>query len=279
MRRLATKIFIEHAYDGLYIGGVAGEKSVLLIDSPLRTEDARDWLNLISAEYGEPRYMVLLDQHPDRVLGARGLEIHRVAHEKTRQVMSGWPDSFKGGANPIGSEADRIKRITGVTRAVPEISFADEMMIYLGDRRVILRHQPGPTAGAAWVVLPEDKTLFIGDAVTVAEPPYLGEAEIEDWLALLDELRSPQHESYRLISSRDGLVDREAVNKMARFLRKIPFRIERMESRVDPLAAATTIAEELLEDFNIQPSRRPMARLRLEAGLQRLFRRKYPTDE
>ncbi len=193
--------------------------------------------------------------------------------------MSGWPDSFKGGANPIGSEADRIKRITGVSRAVPEISFAEEMLIYLGDRRVILRHHPGPTAGAAWVVLPEDETVFIGDAVTVAEPPYLGEAEIEDWLAQLDDLRSPTYETYRLISSRDGLVDREAVNNMARFLRKIPYRIDRMESRVDPLAAATTIAEELIEDFNVQPSRRSLARLRLEAGLQRLYRRKYPAEE
>ena len=43
-----------------------------------------------------------------RVLGARGLDLPILAHDETRLVMNAWPDTFKGGARPIGAEADRL---------------------------------------------------------------------------------------------------------------------------------------------------------------------------
>ncbi|NIN63288.1 MAG: hypothetical protein GTO63_00935, partial [Anaerolineae bacterium] len=119
---------------------IVSDSLVMLIDSPLRIEDGREWLGRL-AQLGEPRYLVLLDQHPDRALGARGLDLSRVAHDFTRQALSAWSDTFKGSAHPIGAEADRLKRITGVSKAIPDISFAEEMQIHLGQRVVHLWHR------------------------------------------------------------------------------------------------------------------------------------------
>lgn len=277
MRTLRGQVYLENAYPAVHLGLVVGDGKALLIDAPLRVEDGREWLGQV-ATLARPAYLALLDHHPDRVLGARSLNLRRIAHEATRKEISRWPDTYKGSTRPLGAEADRLKRITGVSQAVPEVAFTEEMTLLLGDREVRFLHRPGPTPGAMWVVVPDAQVVFIGDAITVSEPPYLGDADIEAWLATLDDLRGPEWESYHWVASRDGLVDREAANDMARFLRKVPFRLERMGDRQDPAAAAETIARELVEDFKVPAGRRDQALLRLRVGLERLFRHHYPAE-
>ncbi len=277
MRELARGLFLESKYPGVRLGAVASADEVLLVDSPIRTEDGREWLSAVAA-HGEPRYLVLLDHHPDRVLGARGLDLPIVAHDWTRTVMLGWPDTFKGGASPIGAEADRLKRITGVRRAIPDLTFSDEMRIHLGEREIIFRHRPGPTEGAIWVEVRRPAVVFLGDAVTLSEPPYLGEADIDQWLTSLESLRCPGLRDCALISSRDGRIDSAAVNAMLRFLRKIPDRLGKLAAKGKPPEAAAALAAGLLEGFRVPQVRREQALLRLQAGLVRLYARKYPPE-
>jgi glyoxylase-like metal-dependent hydrolase (beta-lactamase superfamily II) len=278
MRQFSQRIFLEHKHIGVRLGAIGSEAGLLLIDSPLRVEDCREWLAQL-AEHGQPRFLVLLDHHIDRVLGARHFDLPIVAHEFTRQNVAGWPDTFKGGAKPIGAEADRLKRLTGIVHAVPEIGFSRSMSIHLGRRRIVLWARPGPMVGAVWVVVPDAKTAFIGDTVTVAEPPYLGEAELDAWLALLDELRTGELAGYRLISSRDGLVEREHINTMARFLRKIPPRLDKLLHAEDAEALAADLAKELVDDFPVAAGRREQALQRVHSGLVRLHHRMLPGDD
>jgi cyclase len=238
-------------------------------------EDAREWLSRLS-EYGRPRYLALLDAFPDRVLGARALDLPSIAHDETRMAMSAWPDTFKGAAHPIGAEADRLKRITGVTKAVPEVTFSDELEIYLGDHLIEFWHRPGPMIGSIWVVSHDSAVAFIGDTVSISEPPYLGEADIDAWLETLDDLRSLK--GYKLISSHDGVIKTADVNMMGRFLRKVPVRLARMADRNQPLEAASVLASRLMQEMKVPSSRREQSLLRLEAGLVRLFRRTYGAD-
>ncbi|NIS82337.1 MAG: MBL fold metallo-hydrolase [Anaerolineales bacterium] len=278
MRKVASGVFVEDMYLAVHVGAVVTQDGLMLIDSPLKVEDARAWVTSLG-EFGKPRYMALLDSHPDRVLGARGVSLRLIGHDWTRGLLSSWSDSYKGSANPIGAEADGLKRITGVRRAVPELSFSDEMRIHLGEREIHFFHRPGPTPGSIWVVVPGAKVAFIGDAVTVAEPPFLGNAVIEAWLQTLDDLRSTRFRSYKLVSARDGLIKRNDINTMARFLRKVPRRIQRMGERGEPSKTAAKLASQLVKSFGkIPPPRRERVMLRLQAGLTRLHSRLYPSD-
>lgn len=278
MVKILKYLHIEKDFPGTYLGLVIGEGRALLIDAPLRPEEARDWLAQVS-ERAEPSYLVMLDAHPDRALGARHFRLPRIASETTAETIDGWSDTFKGSAHPRGIEADNLNRITGVKRAVPEVIFRDEMTIELPERTVRLVHRPGPMAGSIWAEVPDKSTVFVGDAVTVSEPPYIGQADIEAWLAALDILREAPYEDWKVLSSRDGLVDRDEINDMARFLRKIPVRLERMEERQDLEGAAATIAEELVEDFSPTIARTPIAEKRLQAGLLELYKRHHPDEE
>lgn len=278
MRKVISGIYYEDQYPGISLGLVETGNGLLLIDAPPRVEDGREWLADVS-QLGQPEYLALLDSHPDRTIGARIFELQRIAQEETLRIIDDWSDTFKGSANPIGGEVDQFKRITGVRKAMPEISFTEQLELYLGDRRINFWHQAGPTRGAMWVVLSKEKTVFIGDAVTVKEPPYIGAADIDGWLDSLDILRSDEMKGYRRVSGRDGRIKRDDINAMARFLRKIPLRLERMAEEDEPEEAAEKIAEELMDDFSVSASRHELAQLRLKAGLIQLFNRTYPDEE
>jgi cyclase len=275
MREIVRGVVIEDKYPGVIVGAIAAEEGSLLVDCPIRVEDAREWVSRLS-DFGRPRYVALLDAYPDRVLGARALDLPSIAHDETRLAMATWPDTFKGAAHPIGAEADRLKRITGVTKAVPEVTFSDELELYLGGSLIEFWHRPGPMAGSMWVVFHDSGVAFIGDTVSVSEPPYLGEADIEAWLESLDDLR--ELHGYKLITSHDGQIKASDVNAMGRFLRKIPVRLARMADRTQPLEAAPALASRLMQGMKVASSRRDQAVFRLESGLVRLYRRTYGAD-
>jgi len=275
MREYLKGIYQEKDLPGVYLGVVAGDGECLLIDTPLRLEESRDWLGQVE-HIGVPRYLVLLDSHPDRALGARHFDMARIAHLATAKAMTAWSDTYKGTSDPIGAEADSVKRVTGIRRGLPDVIFRQEMMVELAGRPVRLLERPGPTSGSIWVDVPDKETVYVGDAVTVNEPPYVGQADIDEWLTSLDRLRQSQFEAYKILSSRDGLVDRDQINDMARFLRKVPVRVERMGERADPAGAADTFADELIEDFKVSKSQFEVARQRLRAGLIHLYRRGRP---
>jgi glyoxylase-like metal-dependent hydrolase (beta-lactamase superfamily II) len=272
MRSVSSAVYLENKFLGVSVGAVASHGRLLLIDAPIRVEDARDWISQLG-EKGRPRSLALLDHHPDRVLGARGLDLPILAHDETRLVMNAWPDTFKGGTHPIGAEADRLKRIIGVSKAVPDLTFSEEMSLHLEGREILLLHRPGPTRGSIWVVVPDAKVVFLGDAVWMDEPAYLGEAELDAWQETLQQAARGPFRAFTLISSRDGIVDRKAVGQMAAWLGRVEERLRKLKPRPDLEESTGTLATSLLRGFKIPATRREHAHLRLQAGLERLYTR------
>jgi hypothetical protein len=124
--------------------------------------------------------------------------------------------------------------------------------------------------------LPEAEIAFIGDTVTVAEPPFLGDAQLEAWMDQLEELRGSQFRSFLLIAGRDGVIEREHLNDMARFLRRVVHRAEHPRAGRSPAEAAAHTAGEFMRGLSLPPTRRDLVRLRLQTGLTALFRRTSP---
>ncbi|HSR47459.1 MAG TPA: MBL fold metallo-hydrolase [Anaerolineales bacterium] len=272
MRELVKGVFLQDEYPGVRLGAVVVDGSALLIDSPLRIEDGRDWLAAIGVQ---PKYMVLLDDHPDRVYGARGLDLPLVAHREAREAIAAWPDTLRAGGLLQGAEVDRLKRVSGLARAVPHIGFEDVLRLYVGESVLEVHHRPGPRPGSSWVVVPWARVVFVGDAIWQREPPYLGEADLEAWLEALAALRSSAFARYKIVSARDGVVPRPAIAKMASFLRKVAHRMERLQDQGEDPSAAGDLAPQLARGFRIPASRREQALIRLKAGLTRLFEEQY----
>lgn len=266
MRKIKNKIYIESKFIGVQLGMIVTNEGLLLIDCPMKVDEAKEWLN-VAAEYGKPRYLALLDAHPDRVMGARSIDIPLIAQDRTLESIRELSDTYKGGLHPIGAEADRLKRVTGVQRAAPEISFSNQMNIHLGKSEIQFLHRPGPRPGSAWILLLDKKVAFIGDAVAVDEPPYLGAANLQRWMDGLDELRGSTMEAYTLVTSQGGPIRRENINDMARFLRKVEHRLEKVVAEGLDEEQVGQLAADLMDDFKVSHSRRDQALLRLQTGL------------
>jgi glyoxylase-like metal-dependent hydrolase (beta-lactamase superfamily II) len=277
MRSVSPGVFLETKFPGVMVGAVVSHGRLLLVDAPIRVEDGREWVSQLG-EKGKPRFLVLLDHHLDRVLGARAFELPLVAHDTTRQVMSSWPDTFKGSARPIGAEADRLKRITGVTRAVPDLTFSEELSLHLEGREIILLHRPGPTPGSIWVVVPEAKAVFIGDAVWLSEPAYLGDAQLDAWQKTLQQAMRGPFKGFTFLSSRDGVVERKDFGQMAAWLDRVEERLRKLRPRGAVSEATATLASGLMRGSRLPAARREHAHLRLQAGLERLYARRVADE-
>ncbi len=272
MRELSSGIFLENRYPGVRVAAISGAAGMVLIDSPLRGEDAREWLSTLVSR-GTPRYVVLLDYHPDRVLGAREFDLPIVAHDLARQVMSCWPDTFKGSLSPVGSEADGLRRVAGMHETVPELTFTEEMKLVLGELEVSLRHAPGPTPASICALVAKPRLAFIGDLVSLDEPPFLSDADLEAWQGTLDWLRRLAQQRYSLISSRDGRVSPEEVARMAAWLKRLSTRLTKMAQQDQPSEVIGRVAAGLLDGFGVPATRREQALLRLRVGLEKLYSR------
>jgi glyoxylase-like metal-dependent hydrolase (beta-lactamase superfamily II) len=266
MQKIAPKVFLENKYIGVNLGLVVTGDGLLLVDSPLHTEDVKDWRKVVN-ERGRPKFLAMLDSHPDRVLGSRTLKIPAIAQEQTLKTIREWADTFKGNAHPIGAEADQLKRITGVNNAIPEITFSERMVIHMGGKEIVFLHRPGPRPGSMWMVIPDLSVVFVGDTVTIDEPPYFGVAAIEEWLYRLDELRGSDMKSYTLISSYGGRINRKDINNMARFLRKVQSRVEKLEKGKNRNEEIERFAKDLMGDFSIRSMREDLVLKRLKTGL------------
>jgi glyoxylase-like metal-dependent hydrolase (beta-lactamase superfamily II) len=272
MRKLATGVYYESKYAGVDVGLVVSKDDLFLVDCPIRADDAKEWLSTVS-ERGSVRYLALLDAHPDRVLGSRIFDGPLLAHDHALAEIREWSDTFKGNQHPIGSESDRLKRVTGIHRAVPDLSFTKAAVIDLGGLELRLEHHPGPQAGSIWVLIPSAGIAFVGDCVTLSEPPYLGAADLARWHECLDVLRSGPMGSYTIVSAYGGTVEREAINAMARFLRKVESRMEKLERARTAEAEVDSYAEELLSDFPHPAARVETFHLRIREGLLDLLER------
>ncbi len=266
MQKIVPNVYLENKYIGVNLGIVVIGQELLLVDSPLHAEEVNEWFKVVS-ERGRPKFLVLLDSHPDRVLGSLNLTLPAIAQDQTLQTIREWADTFKGNAHPIGAEADQLKRITGVNNAIPEITFSERMVIHIGGKEIVFLHRPGPRPGSMWMVIPDLSVVFVGDTVTIDEPPYVGVSVLEPWLNSLDELRGSDMKSYALISSYGGRIDRKDINHMARFLRKVQSRVEKLEDGKNRNEEIERSAVDLMGDFSIQPLQKDLILKRLKTGL------------
>ncbi len=145
----------------------------------------------------------------------------------------------------------------------------------MGKFGVLIREAPGPSSGACWVDYPDGEVLFIGDAVTKNEPPFLSDGDIEAWINSLDRLLSKEFKSYRMISGRGGEVSEKDIRVTRRFLVDVEERLARLAKKKAAYAEAGKLAKKLLEKYKYPAKYAKQFGQRLRHGLQSYYLAKY----
>jgi glyoxylase-like metal-dependent hydrolase (beta-lactamase superfamily II) len=279
MQKIEQGIYYENAFPGVTIGAVILPLGTILIDAPLRAEDARSWLAILYNLGAKPnRILINLDAHPDRTLGARSMECTIIAHQKAAQVFRGRPSIFKGQNAESGSEWETYDDIVGTRWAIPDITFTNSLTLHWGEPEVLIEHHAGPAPGSTWVVIPSQHIAFIGDAVLSGQPPFLTNADIPAWVETLDLLLN-SYRDYTIVCGRGGLVKIEDVNTQQHHLKNVLKGMEKLAKRNAVPEQIESLIPGLLADLSFPSELEEQYIQRYRHGLYQYYTRRYRPAE
>ncbi len=276
MQEISPHVFIETSYAGVTLGALNWTHGLILIDAPFRPDDIRSWRSaLLNFSGGIDRLLVNLDAHFDRTLGVRAMESTVVAHEKVAAIFRNRPSAFKTQGNETGAEWELYNGLGSIRWASPDLTFSEQLSIHWNDHPLLLEYHPGPASGAIWAVLPEQHILFLGDAVTVGQPPFFSGADLPAWIETLRLLLSSAYRDYLLVSGRGGLVTHEQVRAQLSSLEKLHARLDALyETRAAP-EATRDLARQLSRGYDVTEQLQEHYLQRLVWGLYNYYARHY----
>lgn len=173
-------------------GVIIGDDSVMIVEAQATPRLANMVIEKVREITDKPiSHLVLTHYHAVRVLGAS-------AYDADQIIMS---DAARGmveerGQEDWDSEFQRFPRlfqghedIPGLT--YPTTTFSDSMTVYLGKRRVEIKHVGrAHTAGDALVWVPDEEVMFSGDIVEYKSACYCGDGYFGEWGGTLDAIKS-----------------------------------------------------------------------------------------
>ncbi len=276
MDAIAKNVYIEDRYLGVTLGVIVQPRGLIQIDAPPSPDDGRTWrASLMGMGGGPERVLVNLDAHPDRTLGARTMDCIVIAHERTAQAFRNRPNTFNAQGDETGANWEAIPGLGSVRWAPPEISFVEKMTLHWGESPILLESRPGPSSGAIWVILPDEKVVFVGDAVTKGQPPFLANANLPEWIETLKLLQEPEYKGFTIVSSRGGVVTLQVARNQVEILKRINDKVEKLGSKKSSSAAVDKLADQLLKDFRAPAARQKQYAHRLRYGLNHYYARHY----
>lgn len=275
MQKIKQRIYFEDSYIGVTLGALIYPHGTIMIDAPLRPEDARSWRSaLLNQRGGMNRSLICLDDHLDRTLGTRTLECTIISHQETAQIYRSRPAIFKGHGIKSGAAWEKYHNAIGTRWVMPDITFTQRMSMHWGGPEIILEHHPGPAPGAIWVIIPSEKVVYVGDAVVNNQPPFLASANLSSWIESLDTLLT-SYQDFLIISGRDGPVPNEAVRAQTSFFNNIIKRLERLATRKAPPEETEGLVSALISKLTFPPEQREQYAQRLRSGLYHYYMQNY----
>ena len=185
------------------------------------------------------------------------------------------PGTFKAQGEETGADWESIAGLGSVRWVPPEISFLDQMTLHWSDSPVLLEHHAGPSDGSIWVHLPNEKIVFIGDAVLKNQPPFLAGANLKAWLTALETLLDIPFKGYTIISSRGGVVTTAAIKTQLDFLKHVHDKLDKITTKKANPAATEKLVASLLTWFKAPAARQKQFAQRLRYGLLHYNVRQY----
>jgi len=96
------------------------------------------------------------------------------------------PDKKRSQADEIASRREILMAIPTFARTIPNLTFEQQLTLHGAKRTVeALTYGGGHTASDAFLYLPDDRILFMGDLLFVRTHPWIGSGDPEEWEQIL----------------------------------------------------------------------------------------------
>ncbi len=195
-------------------GVIIGDDSVMIVEAQATPRLAGKVIEKVREVTDKPiSHLVLTHYHAVRVLGASAYGADQVIMSDAARAMVA-----ERGQEDWDSEFQRFPRLFEGHESIPGLTwptttFSDAMTVYLGNRRVDIRHLGrAHTAGDAVIHVPDQNVMFTGDIVEYHSACYCGDGHFGDWGATLDAIKA--YDVDAIAPGRgDALIGREMVDK------------------------------------------------------------------
>ena len=195
------KITFDEIGEGLYAftaegdpnsGVIIGDDSVMIVEAQATPRLANKVIEKVREVTDKPiSHVVLTHYHAVRVLGASAFGAQQIImSEKARSMV------VERGQEDWDSEFQRFPRLFEGHESIPGLTwptttFSDEMTVYLGNRKVVIKQiGRAHTAGDAVIHVPDQNVMFTGDIVEDHSACYCGDGHFNDWGQTLDNIKA-----------------------------------------------------------------------------------------
>ncbi len=276
MRKITRSIYFESNYGGASVGALLFPEHTVLVDAPLHSENSRAWLaDLHQAGASPNRTLVYLDSHLDRTLGAQTLQASVIAHVETAHQMGRRATVFKTLRQETGAEWESTAGLTGLRLILPEVTFSSTAQLHFQERSLQIEERAAASPGACWLMQPEDGVLFVGDTLTLNEPPFLGQADIPAWMEQLDELQSRQYKDFTIIAGRGGKAEARDIKQMQAWLKDMHAKLRSASKGRHAEGDIEKLAIKAADRYKPAPKQRTKYIQRLQFGMREYAARHF----
>jgi cyclase len=187
MQKITDNVYVESEISRCNTSLVVTREGVVVVDTPMVPANAKKWAKE-AARFGPIRYVINTEPHGDHVSGNCYMGGTLVAHEGTRDaILASKLDDFTGMLKMM--EPDSLPLDKDFRYRPPEITFSQQLTLYLGSHSFHLIKIPGHTPCQTAVYVPEERLVFTGDNVVYKEMPFFRQAVPEEWLKSLRKLQ------------------------------------------------------------------------------------------
>lgn len=124
------------------------------------------------------------------------------------------------------------------------------------------------------MIIPESKTIFVGDTIVISQPPFLAQADFPVWMDGLTRLLK-EFAGYNIVSGRGGLAKTEDIKFLIKFLKDVNQHVENLGAKNVPPEATQDLANKLLSKFQVSGKQRDLFHVRLRYGLHQYYARRF----
>ena len=274
MREISPGVFVETDQRGANYGAVLTNEGVIVIDTPIVPKQAvafRDELKRVAD--GKPfLYIINTDHHRGHIVGNQYfVPTPVVAHDIAWKHMKGYGDNFKQRVvDSFKKEPDIQAQFNSIQIIVPKITFSHRLDIVRGGRDLRILKVGGHTAATSVIWLPNERILFVGDAVWVDQHPYMAQANSKEWLDGLTFIR--KFKADQIVPGRGPVCGREATERMSEYIRYMRARARTFHRQgKTKQETVQTVLREVVGWFPISPALKSKTESQIKQGIGRIW--------
>jgi len=280
MQEIAANVYVSEVDPGINVGFIVTETGVVAVDAPPLPADAIAWREqILDAGYGPIRYVVLTDEHPDRLPGLHWLDAPVVAgrgalqrlkedgEARWRTILEDWSRR-----RPEVQDLDRVRRV------MPDIAVAGRILLH-GTPPVAIESVAGAAPGSVWVTVHDEEVLFAGDTVVVGDhPPLIAAPDTRAWLKTLVGVRRERFPARLIIPGRGPVGEKEDTRGLSHYIQLARRRIRSLHTAGAGRGEVAGLVPEFLDLYPVAEKRREWVERQIQQGLEHVYEELRPEE-